>query len=102
MMARPLALAVLSLLSLSSPTRAAWELIAGNEVRAFSSSAQHGFLTAQNDAAQALIQLDGNLVRSEEELRASTVRGIGAGHSSAFGPCVRELSRWDSPPNPPC
>ena len=90
-MAHPLALAALSLLSLSSPTRAAWELIAGNEVRAFSSSAQHGFLTAQNNAAQAIIQADGNPVSEEERLR-----GVWAGFGPvprgpfAIGPCARE------------
>jgi len=55
-----LGVAVLALLSFSSPAQAAWVLNAGAEVRA--SNAQHGFLTAQNNAAQALIQLDGNLV----------------------------------------
>ena len=102
-MGRPLALAALSLLSLSSPARAAWVLNAGTEViRAFSS---HGFLTAQNNAAQAIIQADGNPVSEEERLR-----GVWAG----FGPVprgpalrlvrarVRDLSRWgDYPPNLP-
>ena len=59
-----LGVAVLALLSFSSPAQAAWVLNAGAEVRA--SNAQHGFLTAQNNAAQALIQLDGNLVSDGE------------------------------------
>jgi len=102
-MARPLALAALSLLSLSSPARAAWQLTAGNEVRAFSSSARHGFLTAQNNAAEALIQLDGNLVRKQRGATAPPLsEWLGPGHSSAFGPHARDLSRWDFPLTPPC
>jgi len=102
-MARPLALVALSLLSLSSPARAAWQLTAGNEVRAFSSSARHGFLTAQNNAAEALIQLDGNLVRKQRGATAPPLsEWLGPGHSSAFGPHARDLSRWDFPLTPPC
>ena len=102
-MARPLALAALSLLSLSSPARAAWQLTAGNEVRAFSSSARHGFLTAQNNAAEALIQLDGNLVRKQRGATAPPLSEWGwlaPGHSSAFARekiCQDQGQDWTFP-----